>query len=521
MGGAMIAMLVVMACGGGWCAAEPELPRAYLDTTYVPGTGRTVPVPAGADLQKALDDAQPGDTLSLEAGATFKGNFVPPKKTGVGWITVRTSTPDAKLPPPGRRMTAAWSKSLARLMTPNEMPVLVTVPGAHHFRLLGLEITCDPAVQLCWSLLWLGDGSNAQNSLDQVPTDITVDRCYIHGHLKRDMQRAVSLQSARTAIIDSTISEIHGTDQETQAICGWNGPGPYKIVNNYLEATTENVMFGGAAASIPDLVPSDIEIRGNYFFKPLSWRKDDPAFAGNAYSVKNLFELKNARRVLLEGNVLEHSWVHHQMGFAILLTVRTENKKMPWAVVEDITITHNLIRHCAGGAVITGHDDDKTGYGRRILFRDNVFDDINGDRWGNCGWLFEIVNGTQDVVIDHNTGLGQWCVTVSEGDPNLRAVITNNILTFGRYGVVGTGVGNGNPSIARNFPGCVFQRNVFIAAPAEIRPTMYPPDNWFVAGLQDIRFVDGPSGNYRLGQDSPFRNAGTDGRDLGADGVRP
>ena len=76
------------------------------------------------------------------------------------------------------------------------------------------------------------------------------------------------------------------------------------IINNYLEAAGgENVMFGGADQSIPDLIPSDIGIRGNYFFKPLTWKKDDPSYGGKHWTVKNLFETKNARRVVIDGNL--------------------------------------------------------------------------------------------------------------------------------------------------------------------------------------------------------------------------
>jgi hypothetical protein len=62
----------------------------------------------------------------------------------------------------------------------------------------------------------------------------------------------------------------------------------------------------------------------------------DPAFAGVTWSVKNLLELKNARRVTIRGNVLENNWVSAQAGFAILFTVRNEDGAAPWAVIEDV-----------------------------------------------------------------------------------------------------------------------------------------------------------------------------------------
>ncbi|PYN80939.1 MAG: hypothetical protein DMD96_12795 [Candidatus Rokuibacteriota bacterium] len=82
-------------------AQPPELPRAFLDTTLVPPSGQTIIVPAGGDLQAALNAAQPGDVITLQAGATFRGPFTLPNKAGLGWITVRTSAPDSSLPPPG------------------------------------------------------------------------------------------------------------------------------------------------------------------------------------------------------------------------------------------------------------------------------------------------------------------------------------------------------------------------------------------------------------------------------------
>lgn len=77
-------------------------------------------------------------------------------------------------------------------------------------------------------------------------------------------------------MVDSHLSEAHVVGFDAQAICGVNGPGPFKIVNNYLEGSGENIMFGGADPAIRDLVPSDIEFRGNHCFKPLSRKIGHP-----------------------------------------------------------------------------------------------------------------------------------------------------------------------------------------------------------------------------------------------------
>ena len=106
--------------------------------------------------------------------------------------------------------------------------------------------------------------------------------------------------SASSPVIDSHLSEIRAAGTDPQAILGYNGPGPFKIVNNYLEASTATIMFGGADPKI-----RDIEIRRNHVFKPR--RPRDPAFAGVNWPVKNLLELKHAPRVLIEENLLENN----------------------------------------------------------------------------------------------------------------------------------------------------------------------------------------------------------------------
>lgn len=112
-------------------AVEPELPRAHLDTTYSPPTGRTVAVPRGGDFQAALLAAQAGDVITLAAGATYRGPFTLPNKAGAGWITVRSSVPDAGFPPPGTRVTPAHAPLMPRLVA-STGSAITTARGARH-----------------------------------------------------------------------------------------------------------------------------------------------------------------------------------------------------------------------------------------------------------------------------------------------------------------------------------------------------------------------------------------------------
>ena len=197
---------------------------------------------------------------------------------------------------------------LPKVVGPSHTSALVTAPGAHHYRFIGVEITQQPGAYV-YNLVLLGAG---ETSLAELPSYIILDRVYVHGHPTAGTVRGLAFNGQHLAVIDSTIAEIKDCGGDSQAIAGWNGAGPFKIANNYLEAAGENVMFGGADPAIPNLVPADIEVRHNHFFKPLAWKPGDPSFQptpascqGIAWTVKYHLELKNARRVLLDGNLFE------------------------------------------------------------------------------------------------------------------------------------------------------------------------------------------------------------------------
>ena len=57
--------------------------------TSTPLAAATHNVPAGGDLQAALNAAQPGDVITLAPGATYTGNFRLPVKNGDAYIVVR------------------------------------------------------------------------------------------------------------------------------------------------------------------------------------------------------------------------------------------------------------------------------------------------------------------------------------------------------------------------------------------------------------------------------------------------
>ena len=275
-------------------------------------------------------------------------------------------------------------------------------------------------------------------SASLLSNNITFDRCYVHGTPTGTIKRGIALNGQYVAVVDSYISDCHSQDQDAQAIGSWTGWGPFKIVNNYLEGTGENYLTGGSDTYIQDCIMSDIEFSYNHCKKPLSWLPGHPSYAGIDWSVKNLFELKNAQRVLVNGNIFENNWVDSQSGYAILLTPRNSDGGNPWTVVQDVTITNNILRHSAAGFNTLGDDYVyPSAQTKRILIKDNIVEDINGAVWKNPassngdGVAFLFGSGTvgsSDVIIDHNTVFHTGCVILADGTSNSNFIFRNNII---------------------------------------------------------------------------------------------
>src|SRR5688572_2839184 len=136
---AAVTGLVFAALNSQAIAQLPELPRELVDASYFPLTGQRIRVPAGGNLQAAINAAQPGDTIELAAGAVFSGNFTLPRKSTPGWIHIQSAS-YATLPEPGRRASPLDAPSMPRIVTPNAAPVFTTQPGASQYRLVGLNI---------------------------------------------------------------------------------------------------------------------------------------------------------------------------------------------------------------------------------------------------------------------------------------------------------------------------------------------------------------------------------------------
>ena len=221
-------------------------------------------------------------------------------------------------------------------------------------------------------------------TVDEQPHHITFDRMLIHSTSNTNrLRHGIMLNGHYMAVINSHIANVKDT-ADAQAIWTIDGDGPYKIVNNFLEATGENFMSGGTDPIIAGDMPSDIEFRGNHVFKRLDWKTND------LWGVKNLFELKNARRLLITGNIFENNWVDAQTGSAIVIKSVNQNNSAdgaPWSVSEDIVFSNNIIRHASEGFRLSGRSGESSPGGQtaRVKVENNLFYDISSVNWGGSG----------------------------------------------------------------------------------------------------------------------------------------
>jgi hypothetical protein len=329
-----------------------ELPRTHVDTTWdEPTGGKTWRVHNADELANSLVKSAPGDEIVLDAGAVYTGNFQIPAKSNPNkkWIYVNSSA-YSKLPAPGMRVSPSDAANMPKIVTPGATNAIRFADGASYWRFVGIEIYSastyrppgyTPSVYFGYALV----DKFSYPGTSTIPDYIFFDRCYVHGDPTHDLQAGISGNYSNFAVIDSYISDIHAKGFDTQAVVAYITPGPIKLVNNYLEAAGENVMFGGSGRGAMGHVPSDIEVRNNHLYKPLGWIS---LSRSGVMVVKNAFELKSARRVLFDSNTIENVWPAGQGGAAFLLTIRT-SQSGDIAVVEDVTVTNNAFRNVVMG----------------------------------------------------------------------------------------------------------------------------------------------------------------------------
>jgi hypothetical protein len=370
-------------------------------------------VRTGADLKAALKD---GGTIRLARNAIFQGNFE---------VTV-----------PGTTLLGATD--LTRRVKPTDIvdirlsPLDRFVPtlqvSASNVTLRGFTVdNPNPDRET------LVVGSPTATSVEQNPTNVALDQLAVvagtnGGH------RGIALHGRDLRVTRSHLQNFWETNRESQGIWISNGPGPYLIDDNFIEASGENLLVGGDRIGILNCVPSDLLIRGNTFFKPQVWRVAPKPV------VKNILELKNAQRVVIEGNLFDGNWASGQDGSSVLFTVRNQYGDTPWAVVDEVTLRGNTFQNIPEGFAVNILGNDNLFPSRQskvIVIERNLFKDArNGVR---------VSRGVvTDLALIRNTFPAITSTWLSfNGSPKSALRVIDNVARSGDYGIFGEAAGLG------------------------------------------------------------------------------
>jgi len=498
----------------------PALPQATVDPTFPNTTGYTVTNVTPGQLQTAINNAScspNGTILQLPKGDVETGYFTLPVKTCAAgqWIIITTA--GVILPAQGTRLDPSlYVGQLARISTSQSSTIAIstaTNAPVNHYWFSGLEI--ETSASYVYSVIDIGSSTLVPANL---PSYIVFDRCYMHGRASGTLFRVLEVNGSNIGIVDSYLSEAHAVGFDTQAIHGFSGAGPVLIQNNFLEGAGENILWGGG--TIPTNLPpynlfmTDVTIRGNYFYKPLAWRVQDPTYMGIHWTIKNLYENKAIVRTLAENNVFEHNWMDAQLGDAILFTIGV----YPGAsgtVIQDATFRYNLVRHAGGGFAITGRDvnispPDTVHRTDRILIQNTLLDDLNSLEWGvsptalATGRLMSVVDGANAVTVDHVTvsSVDKFGVHTDNSIPETNFFLTNTIWPWTSYGggITADSTAEGTATINAWFsgpPAGSITKDVLIGGPCAKYPAGFSCPA-AVSGVGFANYNSGNGGDYRL-----------------------
>lgn len=438
----LAAMLAVQSPPRSLSAITDDLQRLITELKSRP---ETITVPCGSSIAAAVTIAKGGDTIVLEAGCRYPGGVTLLPKAGI--VTLRSG---GTLP--------------NRRVSPADSGVMATIAGgvngtnAANWTLDGLQLESTVTSEI----VTLQDATN-----------ITLDRILIVGGVN-GQRRAIRGNGKQITLTRSYIANVWNASQDSQAFCAWDGAGPYTITDNYLEAASENVMFGGADSQSADRMPSDILIDGNLFSKRLEWKPIAPAKTSGKV-VKNLLELKAAKRVVIRNNIFERSWTDAQTGYGISFKSVNQNGTAPWSATEDVLFEGNTIRDVENGINIQGETFEPNANGTTQHGGKTTGIVIRGNDVQTTGVAVQITGGPGAITIDRTTFVNGYTFLQLAGNPIASLTVANVLANHNAFGVKGDGTGIGTASLTKFATALTWANNVLLGGAGK----PYPPTTWF------------------------------------------
>ena len=302
-----------------------------------------------------------------------------------------------------------------------------------------------------------------------------ISDCTLTGHVN-GQQRGIAVNVEGVRIIRTKIMNIF-KDIDTQCISGWNGTRDLIVTDCELEASGENIMFGGADSVSEDMMPTGIVIQNCHMSKKLEWRESPKA------SCKNLLELKAARNVIVRGCDMEYSFVDGQVGFGIVLSVRNQNGKAPWSTIEDVLIEDCVVKDVAGGLSILGNDNlQSSGTMNNVQIKNTKFENINQTLYGTNGRSVQISRGGDNLTLTTctfgGTNINGALYFDAPQFPLKNFVVDQCEFIEGKYGIFGGLSELGAPVLDKYAPGYTWN-NVKVRK-SNIRNIKWPEGTIFI-----------------------------------------
>lgn len=178
-----------------------------------------------------------------------------------------------------------------------------------------------------------------------------VNRCRILGGIA-GAKRGVAANGGDMAITRCLIDECWQPAQDTQAIGAWDMKAPGLLIDDcYLGGGSQSVMLGGADPLTEAGTPSKVSVTNSTLSK-------NPAWYGKA-QIKNAFEIKNGKDVILHNCVVEYSGTAQGMGgYLLVFTVRNQGGAAPFSTIERVTVSNCTGGKAAGICTILGSDNN-------------------------------------------------------------------------------------------------------------------------------------------------------------------
>jgi hypothetical protein len=406
------------------------------DEEYPPSSDipdeKIIRVRVGENVQAALDQARTtGAMITLDVGehlCNLKVNDIPDAKP----VVITSNTRD--IPIKGERINRDYENSIACIRSANGLdPVILYKTKSYGVHLTGIGILPQEYDRTVVSF-----GTDTMTSVEEQPHDVTFDRVLFLGDPERGQHRGIMAHCKNFTIKNSAFYDFHEEGRDSQAIAAWNGGQNLIIKNNFIEAGTENLLFGGGSARTEELAPFNIMIDGNTITKNPLW------ISGMEHppQIKCLLEIKQARGITIQNNVFQHNWTGAAMnGVAIVFKCCDQSHNEPWTLTENVVLKNNIIEKVGAGIVIVGANDDgyETQLMRNVTITNNLFIDMDRDEWQGSGKAFAISIMPNNLLIDHNTILGNtWGMVdfYNVGPPKGQDfTFINTVIYQGDYGI--------------------------------------------------------------------------------------